>query len=235
MDDSYKDKYEELKKEYADFAYIISHDLQSPARQLHHFTKILLDELKDHIQDSQQAYIEMIDYSSNEINSKLSSLLELALLNDYNTIFESVNLGDLLKDVLKDISDTYNIEFSNLEISSLETVSVDRDLLFNTLSRLLLELYKVLIKSDVVKITCKKEDADYTILLLICNNTSLTDEQLENIFLPFFDLKSGYTSQEHNIGLVMCKKALEINKGELRIFSEDNNLIIEMQLLKSNK
>lgn len=233
MNKNYKKEYEDLKKEYEKFAYIIAHDLQSPARQLSSFTHILLDELKEYINEQQQPYVEIIEYSSHEINSKLSSLLELALLNDTEVSLQKLSLNDLLNEVLEAISHESSVRFANLEFSSLGHVYADYELLSKAFAQIFLELYKLFIESNSIEIQIKEHDETFKSLLFICHDVALTNKQLESMFDPFFDLGTRLHSQDHQIGLALCKKMFEVNNGQLNILSFDKKLIIEVMLLKS--
>ena len=79
--------YGTLLKEYEEFAYVISHDLSGPLRQIAGFTDILLKEMGE-LPEKQKIYRDMIDHAVREAQLSLDALLEFSRLNTDEKNFE---------------------------------------------------------------------------------------------------------------------------------------------------
>lgn len=99
-----EEKVSELNKSNHDleqFAYIASHDLQEPLRKIRNFS----DMLKRYIKDEEKVlkYINSIDNSSSRMLVLIKDVLNYSRLSKEGGDFETVDLKDILKNVMIDM------------------------------------------------------------------------------------------------------------------------------------
>ncbi len=96
-----------IKKEFADFAYVVSHDLGAPLRHIREFTRLLLGNLTPHIGNEEKEYVKFIEHSIHKTEAMIEGLLQYSRLNtraepvtriDCNRVFEETL--DMLQDTL---------------------------------------------------------------------------------------------------------------------------------------
>lgn len=213
-------KLEEVNKSLEEFAYIASHDLKAPARNIKGLLEIIQKKGDQLEEEKKQKYFDVIIKASNEMNIMIDNLLEYSRTGESNEKLELVSLPDLFKDVvevfkndLNEIPHTINSDFAVKEVLIYPIV----------FKRLLTNLIGNAIKyrgNDKFILTVKNKEVTEGILFEITDNgIGIPKNQYENIFKIFNSLKPD--KESNGIGLSVCKKIVEIHGGEIWVESEE--------------
>lgn len=211
-------KLEEVNKSLEDFAYIASHDLKAPVRNINSLLKIIQKKGDLLETEKKKQYFEVILSASAEMNTMIDSLLEYSRTGVLNEKLELVSLPDFFKDVieifqndLKNIPHTLHYDF---EIKELYLYPIIFKLLINNLIGNAIK-YR---RNDKLMLSIKNKAVANGVQFEISDNgIGIPTNQFENIFKMFKSLKPNKDS--NGIGLSVSKKIVELHGGNIWVES----------------
>ncbi|WP_162416096.1 PAS domain S-box protein [Cyclobacterium roseum] len=205
-------------QELEDFAYVASHDLKAPIRNIKSLLEIIRKKGDQLDKEKIQKYFEVIVSASNHMNMMIDNLLEYSRTGTSNEKLEVVNLRvffneaiGIFQNDLKDISHTINFNLSVEEIAVYPILfkRLINNILGNTIKYRGDGKLMVSIENKVVANEVQFEVSD--------NGIGIPEDQFENIFKMFKSLKPDKNS--NGIGLPVCKKIVELHGGRMWVAS----------------
>ena len=216
----YEKKYRELLKEYEAFAYIVSHDLAAPLRQIDGFINILLDDIGNDLTEMQESYTGMIRHAVTEANNTLDGLYQYSSLSTQEKHFEKVEPGPVIRQVLQDLGDKIAASGAQVEVHDMPAITADRTLL----ERLFFYLIDNAIKSQpegqnpAVEIGAEEKDGGLEIFIRD-SGIGIKEERIGDAFLIFRTLHAKDQYPGKGLGLAFAKKIAEIHGWDIGIDS----------------
>ncbi|MBQ4914480.1 GHKL domain-containing protein [Maribacter sp. MMG018] len=213
----------ELKnKQIEEFTYMVTHDLKAPISNIDTIT----DQLKSHFKNSSSpevdTYFNYLKASSSRMMLLVDNLLENAKIGN-SKVKESVDLNNLLNDILKDLSHRTKETKAIINIDNLPVVQgypIELGLLFqNLLDNALKFVPKN--KNPEINITCYKK-ADSYLFTVSDNGIGIPKKHFDKIFKAFQKLHASKEFEGSGIGLYGCKKVVEYHGGRIWVESTEN-------------
>jgi light-regulated signal transduction histidine kinase (bacteriophytochrome) len=204
------------------YAYIISHDLREPLRNISGFTTLIKRKLKNLNQDDEDLneYMDFVVNNTNQMNELLIELLEYSKLSFKNQEIETVNLTEVVQDVL--ISQKAEIAAANVEIILPEfpEISYNSKQMFNIFDNLINNAikYKATSRNLIIEINIADKDAFYEFSIKD-NGIGVEAEFFEKIFTIFQRLHDRGKYTGSGIGLATCRKIIESRGGKIWVES----------------
>jgi PAS domain S-box-containing protein len=102
-------------KELEAFSYSVSHDLRAPLRAIDGFSRALLEDYADRLDDAGQNYLLRVCAASRHMAELIDDLLNLSRLSRNEMRFEDVNLSSLAREIagkLRESQPERTVEFS---------------------------------------------------------------------------------------------------------------------------
>lgn len=102
-------------KELEAFSYSVSHDLRAPLRAIDGFSRALLEDYADRLDDAGQNYLLRVCAASRHMAELIDDLLNLSRLSRNEMRFEDVNLSSLAREIagkLRESQPQRTVEFS---------------------------------------------------------------------------------------------------------------------------
>ncbi|MEW6584428.1 MAG: PAS domain S-box protein [Nitrospirota bacterium] len=96
-------KLEEANKELEAFSYSVSHDLRAPLRAIDGFSKILLEEHKDNLDDKGREYLTIVRNSTQHMGRLIDDLLAFSRLGRQQMRFSHFDMETLAKTVFEEL------------------------------------------------------------------------------------------------------------------------------------
>ena len=121
----FKQELEELKKEYQDFAYIMSHDFSTPFRQISAFAQLIHEKHEAQFDEETKKYFDFIFNGAQKSQDKIDALLVYSRLNTQAAPFQSVDLTLCYRHAYKELSEAIATSNATIEVGSLPTMDVD--------------------------------------------------------------------------------------------------------------
>ncbi len=245
----YSQQLESKNKELQEFTYIASHDLREPLRKIHSFGERLKDKFSETLGERGNDYIERMMNASDRMQTLIDDLLNYSRVTSHGKVFEKINLKNVARAVISDLSVLILESEATIILSSLPTISVDESQLRQLFQNLIGNAVKFS-KSDVlpeIKIYSEKisnddesskgiRNEDCVKIIIEDNGIGIDMEYSEKIFGVFERLHGRSEYKGTGIGLSIVKKIVERHNGKIILKSElDVGTKFEIYLPKENK
>lgn len=209
---------EEYNKELENFAYIASHDLKTPLRNISSFLKLIQRKLHNHPNPSIIEYLDFASNSAKQMHYLVEDILEYSRLGDQSLLMTKVDMNEVLKKVQRNLLNTIEERNGKVvaqnELPSFFANETQLILLFQNFIENGLKYNQ----SEVPTVTISNEsDKDWIIVHFQDNGLGIPKEYREKVFEMFKRLHHQSEYQGSGVGLAICKKIVEQYKGNISI------------------
>ncbi len=205
-------------KELEDFAYVASHDLQEPLRMIYSFIEILEERYQKAFDEEGQQYLGFITDGARRMQAMLSDLLSYSRVNTNDEAFDTIDLNQLVKDVLINFEDIIASKNAIINIDKLESIKGNTSLISRLFQNLISNSLKYCTRVPNISIW-STIDNNKIFIYLKDNGIGIENSQFEHVFGIF---KRLHTAQEYpgsGIGLAICKRIVMKHHGNISIES----------------
>ena len=214
------EKYEKLLKEYEQFAYIVSHDLRAPIRQIKGFTDLFVKSLGEDLTEQQETYKEMIDHVISDADKTLDALLEYSRIATSEKCFEELDLNEVVSQALEELKDNLGHSEFDITVEDMPEVYGDPDLLKSLFVYALDNAVKFQPPGQRPRIKVFMEGRDGENVFTISDNGIGIDPKFaEGAFTIFRTLNARALYEGGGAGLACAKKIVDVHEGEIWIDS----------------
>lgn len=212
-------QYEDIEKEYQEFAYVVSHDLHAPLRQINGFTNLLLEDLPIELSEEQQKYKEMVFRAIKEAELSLDALLEFSRLNTDEKVFVKTDPSKIISEALKKLQFQIAESKAEIEIKDMpETVTADEKKITKAFYALLDNAIKFQPEGQVPQIglNCEETETHY-IFSIRDNGIGIDPQNQERVFTILRRLHTEDSYPGRGVGLTLARKIAHIHSGDVQI------------------
>lgn len=209
-------------KELDDFTYIVSHDLKEPLRGVKAFTKLLMEEYVDKLDDEGKEHLKTISESSSRMTCLIEDLLNLSRIGRIRHMEPNVDLNEVLSDVKKNLQ--YSLEEKNVDLKITEDfpkVMCDRIRVSEVFSNLISNAVKYS-KKDIrpVILLGYADKGDFYEFYVKDNGIGIEKQYHDKVFQIFQRLHAKGEYEGTGAGLTIVKKIVENHGGKIWLDSE---------------
>jgi len=214
-------KLAELKQSNQDlesFATIASHDLMAPIRKIINFAGLLLEN-GSRFSENEKFLLDKIINSGMRMRLLMDDILVYSRLAGSSFTFESINLNDVLSEVMAILSDQIMETNANIQFKPLPVIEANRTQMVQLLQNLISNSLKYGKKgvAPVVKISATMEEEGFVKISLEDNGIGIQDEYADLVFQPFERLSPQIEGT--GMGLAICKKVVVSHGGKITVKS----------------
>ena len=214
------DLLERKNKELEQFAYIASHDLQEPLRNITALIELITLSAEEKLNDEEKEYLEFIDRSTGRMSQLIKGLLGYAKIGTEMEM-EQVDLNELINHVLEDLKLKIEETNANFELSNLPKVKAYASELRQLFQNLFTNAIKFAKPGVAPQIKIRSiEEADRIVIEVKDNGVGVPIEGRDKMFTIFNRLHSRHEYEGSGIGLAHCKKIVDLHKGDIWFESE---------------
>lgn len=217
---NYQEKYEKISKEFEEFVYIISHDLQAPLRHTREFNKMLLKNLSEENDAQQFEYVKRIEQGVSHSEAMIAGMLKYSRLNTDMRVQDKVNLTELISKIVEDkkaLFDEHDIALSFEDMPEMLADESQMHMLFSELIQNSIN-FRNANRALEIKIASEKIDNGY-LFNVEDNGNGIKSRDKDTVFEIFRPLRNFGKQQNIGVGmgLTIAKKIVEIHNGEISI------------------
>lgn len=214
------DKIKEQNLELERFAYITSHDLKQPVRNICNFSSLLERNIKS-TNDTNKSleYLNIIKSSSKNIEKLIDDILKYSRIDQVNDNMEVVDLNDILmtqQENLRYILDSKNAVIIYDNLPKMKGNNVYISLLLQNLIENGIKYNRS--ENPQVKVSVQETNSNLRISVTD-NGIGIDQSYFEEIFQPFKRLHSNREFEGSGLGLSICNRIVEKHKGQLLVSS----------------
>ena len=133
---------EETNKELESFSYSVSHDLKAPLRAIEGFSRILMRQYTDTLDDIGKHYLDMTRQNAARMNQLISDLLSFSRLGRKALKIRNVDLNRLVNDVYREQKQWLYDRTHQFDCRILPQIKADRSMMKIVFSNLLNNAFK---------------------------------------------------------------------------------------------
>lgn len=210
-----------INKELDSFVYTVSHDLKEPLRGIETFSRFLLDDYWDKLDDEGKDYLKRISQASHRLKLFIDDLLALSRISRIKNPYETFEPNDIIKDVLKRLDAMIKERDVKIKIDdSLPLLYGDKIKIKEIFYNLILNGIKYNDKKPMIEIA--GEDKEKEVVIYIKDNgIGIKEEDFHRIFEPFKRLhKRNKYEGGMGVGLAIIKRVMDEHKGKIWIESK---------------
>jgi signal transduction histidine kinase len=217
-------KLKATQKEMDEYTYVISHDLKEPLRGIEAFSKFLVEDYRDKLDEDGRHHVDVIRRSALRMQRLINDLLRFSRLGQQKNPFAPVGLNAMLLHVRVNLQYALDAKKVDLVVNKLPTVMCDAIAITEVFHNLISNAIKYNDKPHpVVEIGCQEQtdpqtgQAEYVVHVRD-NGMGIKAEYFEKIFQIFQRLQRD--DEGTGIGLTIVKRVVEWHGGRVWVESE---------------
>lgn len=218
LEQGIKESHEALEQsnlELKQFAYIASHDLQTPLRTIAGFAQLLNEDCADKLGEDAAGYIERIVNGCNRMQTLIDDLLAYSRVESRTRPFEVVDMNAVLQDVAVMVEAELVEAAGQLNRETLPVVQGDR----SQLTQLMMNLVGNGLKyhgdaPPVITVSAEQEDGLW-VFAVQDNGIGIEEKHHDKIFEIFRRLHTQQKYPGTGIGLALCRRIVERHGGTI--------------------
>ena len=209
---------EELKAsndELQTFAYVASHDLQTPLRAISGFVTLLQKDYAGQLDERADGWIQHVVDATRRLQSLITDLLQYSRVGAAEPAREPTDLGELLALVMESLKPDIEDAGASVTAGDLPVVAGDRSLLEQLLQNLLGNALKY--RSDAppaIHVAAERTDGVWT-LSVRDNGLGIDPKHHDKVFEVFRRLHTQQQIPGSGVGLAVCRRVVHRHGGEL--------------------
>lgn len=220
----YARKLEVTNQELTDFAHIASHDLQEPLRKVIAFGDRLRMAYADRLDERGEDYIERMQKATRRMRQLIDDLLMFSRINVKEVNYETVNLNQVVREVLFDLDFRIEETRSTVRVNALPILEVDASQMRQLFQNLISNALKFHREDAPPNITISSRNSEpgKWKILVEDNGIGFENKYLDRMFKPFQRLTTGTSFNGNGIGLAICQKIVTRHHGDITALGRPN-------------
>ncbi len=216
---------EELARSNAEleqFAYIASHDLQSPLQAIVGYARILGWKYENNLDDEAKRYIDRIINAGWRMTQLIEELLAYSRVGTRTEEFNPTDCKTVLEEAQGNLREEISSSGASITHSDLPTIRADRTQLMRLFQNLISNAIKFR-RPEIppsIEITAQPKNDDEWLIAVRDNGIGIEPENFERIFEIFQRLHSYNDYPGTGIGMSICKKIVERHGGRIWVESQ---------------
>jgi len=212
------------QKEMDEYTYVISHDLKEPLRGIEAFSKFLVDDYRDKLDEEGRHRVDVIRKAALRMRRLIDDLLKFSRLGHQRNPFAPVGLNAMLIHVRVNLQYALDAKKVDLRVDKLPTVMCDATAMTEVFHNLISNAIKYNENAHpIVEIGCEEKMAGPTgpveyVVHVRDNGVGIKPEYFGKIFQLFQRLQRD--EEGTGIGLTIVKHVIEWHGGRIWLESE---------------
>ncbi len=216
-------KLELANKELETFAYTVSHDLRAPLRSIDGFSRTLMDQYQDQLDERGIGFLKRVRNASQRMGLLIDDILALSRISRIELNVEQVDLSSLSREILQSLQEKEPEREATVDVDENMVVTGDARMIRIMMQNLLDNAWKYTSRRDHTRIEVgsRKENGN-TIIYVQDNGVGFPMKYLEKLFLPFQRLHAQDDFPGTGVGLATVQRIIHRHAGAIWAKSDEN-------------
>ncbi|WP_179008585.1 sensor histidine kinase [Winogradskyella forsetii] len=212
---------EAKNKEFEQYAYVASHDLQEPLRMVSSFMNKLSTKYGDQLDDRAKMYMEYAENGAVQMKQIILDLLDFYRADKPSEQIELVDLNELLKNYLELRKETISDTSAKINYTTLPKIETIKPLITQVFYNILDNALKYTNKdtSPLINIIAYEQDTHWK-FSVSDNGIGIDPQFFDKIFQLFQRLHNRNEYHGTGIGLSLVKRSIEFMGGKIWLESK---------------
>ncbi|HUW51256.1 MAG TPA: PAS domain S-box protein [Sulfuricella sp.] len=208
---------EAANKELEAFSYSVSHDLRTPLRAIDGFSRILLDDYADRLDDEGKRLLNVVRDNTRRMGQLIDDILKFSRAGRAEITFSEIDMEKLARKVFEDIQPSVDASKLQLEIEHLPPARGDPAMLRQVFVNLLSNAIKFSRTREVarIKVGGSIEGAE-AVYFVKDNGVGFDMQYVDKLFGVFQRLHAVTEFEGTGIGLAIVKRIITRHGGRVR-------------------
>lgn len=198
------------------FSYVASHDMQTPLSNIMRLVQLLERRLTGVLDDSQRELLGLVVASTRDLQKLVQDLLALARLGRTRDVFESLDLGALVRKACGQIGTLLEDRRAHVDIGILPVIRGSATLLEQLFRNLVENAIKFQPGQDPRVTIAAQPAGEGWEITVEDRGIGIGAEYLERIFEPFQRLNLPDEYPGSGVGLAICQRVVRLHGGTIR-------------------
>jgi len=204
---------EAKNQELERFAYITSHDLKEPIRNISRFSGLIKRRLKEGKDINE--FLDFINENAKHLDEMVDSIQDFMKISEENLILEAVNLNEIINSANIKLQEKIYANNTQISYQILPTIQGNKHQLIILFQNLIENAIKYNnSRIPIIEISVKEIKETY-LFQIKDNGIGVAEEFNEHIFMPFKKLHHKSKYEGAGVGLSICKRIIENHNGEI--------------------
>jgi light-regulated signal transduction histidine kinase (bacteriophytochrome) len=196
------------------FAYAVSHDLRAPLRAMDGFSKALLDDYGEQLDENGHHYLERVRAGAVRMGNLIDGILQLSRLSRRPFERVPIDISALASEVLADLRSAEPDREVEVEVEDGLHAETDLGLVRSVLQNLLSNAYKFTSKTESPRIRFGAVEQDGVPVYFVADNGAGFDmAHADKLFHPFHRLHRESEFPGDGVGLATVARAIHRHGG----------------------
>ncbi|NBC17096.1 MAG: PAS domain-containing protein [Bacteroidetes bacterium] len=206
-------------EELDNFAYVASHDLRAPLRNIDNLAQWLTEDLGDDLPDDSQRHLRLLRQRVQRMERLLDDLLKYSRAGRYSYDIDTVDSQALVHDIVHmlDVPPAFTIDVA----PDMPTLRAARVPLEQVLMNLISNAVKHHDRPDGRVTVQARTDGEHVVFEVADDGPGIAPQYQERIFGMFQTLRRRDEVEASGIGLALVKKLVEHVGGSVSVASEE--------------
>jgi two-component system, chemotaxis family, sensor kinase Cph1 len=214
-------KYQALKSEYENFAYIVSHDLKAPVRHIREFSRLLVDSLNVEDGSEEAELVKYVVQGSEKLGILMDELVFFSRLSSDEEEFAALTPSEILQSAVQQLENESLLSISAVEFDEIPVFSGVETQIQYLFKEVLCNAARNFTDDKQLQISISAKELDNAVEITVSDNgRGMPMDRIELAFQMFRKLHQDRNSEAPGAGLAHCKKIMSNHSGEIRIESD---------------
>lgn len=217
--------------ELEQFAYITSHDLQAPLRNIAGFSQLLTRRYSQKLDGDALEFMQFIEAGVRQMQALIQGLLALSRIGRSEGKAEQRSLDDPLRSALAALRQDIATSGAQVKAEPLPTIKALQPLLVQLFQNLIGNAIKFQKPGSTAVVHVSGEVEGEAVHLRVRDNgIGIPPDQLENVFAVFRRLHTSDEYEGTGMGLAICRKIVQSQGGDIWAESDGNGTTVHVRL-----
>lgn len=204
------------------FAFVASHDMKEPLRNIMNFSELLRRSLPADDAPGPNTYMNFIQQGAKNMYTLIEDILEYSTVRTEENFYQCIKPCEIIREViysLRNFIDEREVEFKCREFP---TIVADKRQLYAIFNNLIINGIKYNKSTPPIISFDHWADADYNYFSVADNGIGIHEKYHDRIFKLFHRLHHKAAYDGTGIGLAIVKKMVEQHQGKIWLESQEN-------------